>query len=332
MATTAKTDDWTPAVSLNLDTAASAAFAETMQTFYQWSETQPPVAPLVLQNGWYDITPQMAEDFLRRNSTNRKVSLQTVRKYYQAMKIGEWHRTGQALIINKAGKAEDLQHRCWASYLGRVTFPSYVITDAPVDVDMFAYIDDCKPRSAADALQTSGMNGLSPAIAAAIKLAWRYENKVLTILKQQRIREMSIPEVLHFGRQNASMEEAAHFVLTNHVKAVGAIGNKGVAVFFAWKVTAIYGVTVLEDFLFPLGTGANLAEDSPILALRTRLLKEDEDEAKMNQPRRLALLIKAFNMHLADKKVGNRGLYVRDNEKFPRFEESQSTEMAEAAE
>jgi len=103
-------------------------------------------------------------------------------------------------------------------------------------------------------------------------------------------------------------------------------------VFFAWKVTAIYGVTVLEDFLFPLGTGANLPEDSPILALRTRLLKEDEDEGKMNQPRRLALLIKAFNMHLADKKVGNRGLYVRDNEKFPRFEESQSTEMAEAAE
>ena len=325
-------DGWTPAVSLNLDTAGAPAFAEAMLAFYQWSDAQPPLGPLTMQNGWHDITPQMSEDFLRRNTTNRKVSLQTVRKYYQAMKAGEWHRTGQPLIVNKAGKAEDLQHRCWASYFGQVSFPSYVITDAPVDVDLFAYIDDCKPRSAADALQTSGMNGLSPAIAAAIKLAWRYDNKVLTILKQQRIREMSIPEVLDFGRANASIEEAAHFVITNHVKAVGAIGNKGVAVFFAWKVMTIYGVTVLEDFMFPLGSGANLGEDSPVLALRNRLLKEDEDEAKMNQPRRLALLIKAFNMHLADKKVGNRGLYVRDNEKFPRFEEIANVELPEAAE
>jgi hypothetical protein len=29
---------------------------------------------------------------------------------------------------------------CWAAYLGQVSFPSYVIADAPVEPDMFAYL------------------------------------------------------------------------------------------------------------------------------------------------------------------------------------------------
>jgi len=327
MTTLGKSDGWTPAFTLNLDTAGPPAFAELVQAFYKWWDAQPAPGPLTMQNGWYDVTPQMAEDFLRRNKTNRKVSLQTVRKYLHAMKSGGWHKTGQPLIINKDGKAEDLQHRCWAAYLGQVTFPSFVITDAPVEADMFVYLDDGKPRSAADALQTSGMNGLSAAIAAAIKLAWKYENRALSILKDAKTREMANPEILAYGRANPDLEEAAHFLAATHSRAVTVIGNKGVAVFFAWKVMALHGVHVLDDFLYPLGSGANLAEDSPILALRGRLNKETDDE-KLTQARRLALLIKAFTMEHANQVVTKRGLYLRDNEKFPRFEESSELPVA----
>jgi hypothetical protein len=81
---------------------------------------------------------------------------------------------------------------------------------------------------------------------------------------------------------------------------------------------------VLDDFMVPLGSGANLAEDSPILALRNRLLREAEEDGTLNQPRRLALVIKAFNLHIAGKRVtGRGGLYVRDNEKFPRLDDVQ---------
>jgi hypothetical protein len=311
--------DWSPAVTLDLDTASTQAFAATVEEFKAWAATQPPQGPLALINGWYDVTPQMAQGFLRRNDTNRKVYLPTVKKYFNAMRAGEWHRTGQPLIFNQEGKAEDLQHRCWASLLGGVTFHSFIVTDSPVEKDKFAYIDDSKPRNAADALQTSGMNGLSAPIAAAIKLAWRYENGALTIMKQSRVREMSIPEILAYSRSHKEIAEAAHFLMTNHARAVRIIGNKGVAVFFAWKALELHPAAVVEDFLYPLGSGANLAEDSPVLALRARLNKEGEAE-DLNQPRRLALLIKAFNMDLAGHTVGKRGLYVRDNEKFPRIE------------
>jgi hypothetical protein len=316
---------WEPAFKLDLDTANANAFAEIVANFHKWSETQPPLSTMNRPNGWYDVTAEMAEEFLRRNIANRKPSLQTVRKYYGAMKRGEWRRTGQPLLFNADGRAEDLQHRCWAAYLGRVSFPSYIITDVPTAPDIFAYIDDCKPRSAADALQTSGMNGLSNAIAQAIKLAWRYQHEALSILKRIPIEELSIPHVLDFSRANPALAEAAHFLVTNHAKALDVIGHKGVATFFVWKVIGLHDATTLHDFLHPLGTGANLDETSPILALRNRLLAEAKE---LDPTHKLALLIKGFNVERAGKKVGKNGLYVRDNEAFPRFDEQGEMPLA----
>ena len=43
---------------------------------------------------------------------------------------------------------------------------------------------------------------------------------------------------------------------------------------------------------------------------------------------RLALLIKAFNLHIAGKKVSRGGLHVKDNEKFPHID---PLPMADAA-
>jgi hypothetical protein len=316
------TTGWAPAFKLDIDTASAAAFADTLAEFRKWSDGQPPLGSMTRPNGWYDVTPELAEELLRRNRSNRKVSLQTVRKYLNAMRRGEWRATGQALLVNTDGNAEDLQHRCLASYFGGVTFPSFIITDVPAAADTFAYIDDNKPRSAADALQTSGMNGLSPHIAAAIKLAWKYENNALAIMnaKTKKIEELSIRQVLDFSRANPTLAEAAHFLISNHTKALAVIGHKGVATFFAWKVTALHSVQVLHDFLYPLGTGANLEETSPILALRNRLLEDGED---LDQPHRLALLIKGFNALRDGTKIGKKGLFLRDNQPFPMFDEQE---------
>ena len=327
-------DGWTAAVELNLDTAGASAFQETMTKFYEWSKTQPPLGPIGMQNGWHEITPQIAEDMLRRNSANRKVSLQAVKKYYNVMKIGGWRRTGQPMIVNREGKAEDLQHRAWASYLGKVSFTSYVITDVPAEPDMFAYIDDGKPRSAADALYTSGNNGLSGIIAGAVKLAWRYDNNAIGIFKQPRIRDMSTPEVLDYARNNETLGAAAHLLMGSYPKAANVIGNKAVATFFTWKATEYHGSNVVDDFMIPLGSGANLDEDSPILALRNRLLRDsDGDDNDLKQPHRLALVIKAFNFFVAGTKMGKRRtLSLRDDEKYPRIETTTQLDLPQAAE
>lgn len=323
-------EGWKPAFEIDLETASPAAFQEIRDRFAEWSKTAYPAGPFALNSGWHDVTPQVAEDLLRRNKANRKLSLATVKKYFRAMKSGHWMPTGQGFLVNQAGDLDDGQHRAWAAYLGKVTFKSFIVADVPVIKQMFAYIDDGKPRSASDALYTSGSNGLSATIAQTIKLASRFDAGALTVMvKQPRVQELTIPEVLDYAEKNPGLGEAAHTLVSTFNKAANVIADKAVASLFLWKAAEAHGMGVIHPFLISVGTGANLSGDSPILAFRERLREANIDDEDMPKERRLALLIKAFNMHLAGKKVGQRGLYVRDNEKFPQIG---SLPMAEAAE
>src|ERR1700746_3791142 len=158
------------AVELDLETASSTAFFEAIEKFYAWSETQPPVGPLELANGWYEVTPFMAQDFLRRNECNREPRLSAVRKYFYSMGHDDWRRTGQGLVFDESGKMNEGQQRSFACYFGKVSFETLFVADVPVQPDLFAYYDDVKPRTAADALHTSGLDGIAPHIATAVEL------------------------------------------------------------------------------------------------------------------------------------------------------------------
>jgi hypothetical protein len=151
-----KNHAWTPAAELDLATASSPAFEECVDRFKQWVREQRPLGPLSIKTGWHTVTPEMAEEFLCRTAPNRRLSLMTIKKYARVMQREDWRPTGQPIIFDKDGKLQDAQHRLWACYLGRKSFPSFIVADAPVHEHMFAYLDDCKPRSASDAIRASG--------------------------------------------------------------------------------------------------------------------------------------------------------------------------------
>jgi hypothetical protein len=208
------------------------------------------------------------------------------------------------------------QQRCLASYFGGHTFTTYIVVDAPVEADMFAYYDDVKPRTAKDALQTSGLDGIAASIASAVNLSWRYEQGAIEIFKQPKIHRPNNREVLAYSRSHIELADAAHLILPTYGKAVSLIKHKGVAIVFAERVIALYGNRALDEFFIPLGSGANLDEGSPILGLRTRLLTEE----RISKERCLALIIKAFNYFRAGRTLPKAGLYVKDNERFPTLE------------
>jgi len=325
-------DGWKATFAFDLEKGSATAFAELVQVeFPKWSGTQAALGPLGVSSGWHIVNPQMCEEFLRRNRQNRKVSLTTVKKYARAMIDGQWKATGQGLLFDKDGWGVDLQHRCWAGYLSGCSFPSYIITDVEPDPVIFAYIDDNKVRSGADHLYTAGVNGLSAMVAGAIKIEWRYQHNALSIFaKRTALREITKPEILGFAQTHPDLANAAHILVSSYGRALKVIYDKDVAAFFAWKVLTKYDSTVLAEFLTPLGSGAELAAENPILALRNRLLSEQDDLTKQHV---LALLIKAFNMHVAGEKVVvKKGLHVRDNEPFPRFAGDDGLESPVAAE
>src|SRR5215831_132399 len=220
------TPGWAPAVTLDLFHCSAVAFQEAVDGFHKWADDNP--STRTWESGWWDLIPELSEDLLKRNKRNRKASLGTVQRYARDMLADQWRATGQPGLIDTNGEVFDIQHRAYAGYFSGATFRCYIVADVPVQDDLFAYLDGGKPRSAADALFTAGADGLSGAIAAAIKVAFRYDNNGLGVFKQPVMRALTNPEVLAYSRKHPGLGEAAHHLVSNYPKAVQVIKAKGV--------------------------------------------------------------------------------------------------------
>ena len=322
---------WAAIATLDLEAASHKAFDEAnekLQLAAKEMREKGTLPDLKIETGVVLVTPQWAETALLRNAGNRQVTIGHVQRLVTLMKSGAW-KLAQPLLFDEEGMLHDGQNRLLAVYFGGVEVPMTLMV-VPKQEQLFAVVDNGKPRSASDALFVAGMNGQAPAISSAIQLLWKYEANALSSIKAPRGRKMEHLEVLAYAESHPGVGKVAHLLAGSFPKAISTIGNKGAAVAFAYLVKTIQGEASLIDFMKPLATGANLDEESVILALRNRLLGAGEDDEAISPSHRLALLIKAFNMVRNGTKVGKKGLYLRDNEKFPRVEASPS--LSEAAE
>ena len=285
-------------------------------------------------DGWADVTPQMSEAALMSSAGNRELSFTTVKAYAADMVIADWQPTGETIIAN-GGKLGNGHHRLMAGYLSGTTFRCYIVVSAPEVANAFAYFDSGKKRTAADALHIAGWNGASKVIASAISnLAIRYDNGALGVAKQPRFPTPNAREVLAYLHQHPDLRDAAQMMLGSFPEAVEVIRSKPAAVYFAWRVLQAYDATTLRDFCAPLGTGALLAEDSPLLAARAKLLAQEAEGNKMPDRTRLAYVSKAFLMHIGGQKMTrSRGrvqpLGLDVDEAFPRVDAPIAVEAAE---
>lgn len=323
-------DAWRPPVVLDLNTASPQAL-EVAASQLKLHFAQHPVSALALTMGWHTITPEVALGLLARNRGNRRLMLSAIRKYARSMREGVWKKTGQPLVFDRQGQLSEGQHRLYACLWGGHAFTTMVVTDASDEPDIFAFIDNGAPRTAADALFTAGANGCSKQVASATIIAARFEAGAFRINSLPRMEQMQPWEVMAYVEANPSLVAAAHTVVSNFSRAAKVIGHMGAATFFAWQVIERYGLDELDAFLTPLGTAApGLAEDNPIRALLERLRAVEGPHLAMQQ--RLALLIKAFGLHYSDDTVvvhapprrrgqppQPTGLFLADNEEFPQF-------------
>jgi hypothetical protein len=240
MTNTVENTTWTPEVRLDLQTASKDAFADVVSRLairakeLNESAALPPLP--FDHDGWYDVTPQMAEAGLMHSAGNREVSLPTVKAYAADMVKGDWKKTGETITFVD-GKTTNAHHRMWAGYLSGSTFPCYVVVSAPAEKNIFAYYDSGKKRTSADALHIAGWNGAGKVLAGAItKLAIRYDSGALGVAKQSRFRPISARDVLNYMGEHPDFREAAQTMLGSHPEAVDVIRSKPAAIFFAWLV------------------------------------------------------------------------------------------------
>jgi hypothetical protein len=295
-------------------------FAQAMTQFVNAFDGLP-LPPLDLTDGWHNITPEIAENLLRRNPANRKPSFGTVVYYARLMVIGAWKKTGQPIIVDANQMLLDAQHRLLASYFSGASFPSYVVTGVPAEQNLFAFIDNCKARTAKDALQTAGHNGTAAAIAAAVRIALQYDAGAFSVVRKGKVDRPSPAEVLSYAMANPRLEEAAHLQTGEYKSATALIDHKGISVFAAWQILENYTEDRLDEFMSQLGSTEVLEENSAIAALRKKLTDDQVADEPMPGYHKLGYITKAFNAWRLDQPM--RRLNLKTDELWPQFVDQQ---------
>lgn len=102
------------------------------------------------------ITPAKAEQYLNRNTSNRKLRDGVVDKYAEDMRNGHWTECIVPIAFYANGDVADGQHRLWAIVESGITQRFFVLRNLSRDAGL--NIDVGVPRTLVDNARISGMN------------------------------------------------------------------------------------------------------------------------------------------------------------------------------
>ena len=298
-----ETAAWQPRFNLDLGTANGRAFDDLVSEFNAWIRAEPVTGPLEISTGWHTITPEMAEQLLRRNlpGGNRKAVLGTVAYYAGQMLANDWAATGQPVIFTDDGVLLDAQHRLWACYLSGASFHTYVLTGVPADKKLFAYIDNGKVRTAADALRTSGVDsGIAALVTKILDMRFNYQHGLYTPTSARSLGKRSPVWYVNTAKVTPQAQAAARLAISEYQAASDRIDREVVG-FAILEMLETHGDEVVEAFF-----GALCEEpepDSPIWHL-FKLLDDDAKKlrGRMRRHQILGNLIIVFNAWRAGEK------------------------------
>lgn len=210
------------------------------------------------------ITPATAEEYLSRNSHNRKISDDRVNAFAEAMKRGEWQETHQGIAFDSNGAMIDGQHRCMAIIRSECTVSMPVTTGLPPAV--FAIIDTGRVRSPGDVLAIEGVRDAN-STASALRLIDRY---VRGTPRPWNARKAAMTNVQILAASERWAHDLPPFI--GQSKAIGKrikVNRTGLtaALYIAWRWCKLYGHADYEEWFTGLKTGANLPVGDPRLAL-----------------------------------------------------------------
>ena len=142
-----------------------------------------------------DVTPELAQTWLKINNFNRPRNSEAVARYVRQIKEGRWKMTHQGLAFTKHGFLLDGQHRLWAIIECNVTLPMRVCINEPVE--NYEVIDCGRNRSNLDVVRmglkdstisTAHTQTLKSMLAGRLcKTANRWTNAELTELYREHI-------------------------------------------------------------------------------------------------------------------------------------------------
>lgn len=232
-----------------------------------------------------DVTPALAEKWLRQNTHNRNLRDKVVLTYARDMEAGHWAENGEAIKFAADGTLLDGQHRLNAIALSGATIRMLIITGlANASQET---MDAGSRRSTADALGLRGETNTS-VLSAVTKRVWmwdqgnyRFTGPVPTTAECTALLAAR-PDL----RRSADIAVRIHGSFRGLPQSITGTGHH--------LFTRLDGAEAVW-FFQRLADGAELPAGHPILTLRTRTMTEAADRRKTPADRQMAYLIRAWN-------------------------------------
>lgn len=275
-----------------------------------------------LKTEWRDIGPDLAQEFLLRNTNNRTRRPTTAARYARDMATGRWKETHQGILIARDGTILDGQHRLAAIVASGVTVRMLVTTGAdPVDI---VAVDCGSTRGVHDQMQVQGHGA-----AVVSRSGSAIGGSMVRSMGTGRLNKMTRQELIEFIEKYAdSINFADETILSftrNHTRLASSVIGAVVARAHA------YGENpgTLSRFVEVLisGTAANASERAAI-ALRDYLLIRSANHVHDNR-RTLHRKIERALRGFIDGENMTR-LYAASEELWPLAEEIAFAEEAAA--
>lgn len=237
----------------------------------------------------WEITPELAAEWLEKNLLNRKPSPTRIQRYAEAMGRGEWKVTHQGIAFDWNGNLIDGQNRLWA--IIRHGEPVKMMVATNVDPTAFDVLDSGKPRNLKDHLDIIG-EANTQAMAAVIGWLWKMEHrggKLKLPTNQAPTGPQGIELFERYGKeaihQSERMGGRVYYALRGTKSVYGALHY----------ILSSIDYTDAEFFFDKLITGEGIEKGNPIFELRKQLQKNAIEQRRFAPVHIAALIIKGWN-------------------------------------
>ena len=242
------------------------------------------------------VTPEMATNWLNKNTSNRTLNNHRVVRYAKDMSSGNWRITGDAIRFGAKGRLLDGQHRLWACVEAETPFQSVVFTGVEDAAQLV--MDQGMGRSRGSQLSILGYpRGRD--LAAACTAYWRMEGGRRRILT--RAASPSNSEIYDLLEQVPAIQECLGLFFS-HKSQSGVRCHSGPSV-AAYVYMRGWNKKKADVFFQQYLTGLDLAEGSPALALRERVLQYRHKGYRISHDEFLTWLAYAWKAATSGRKL-----------------------------
>ena len=242
------------------------------------------------------ITPERAQEYLKKSGGNRNISKAVVDSYATSMRQGKWLLNGEPIVFDIDGTLLNGHHRLHASIKAGVPFQTFVVRG--VEHESFTTFDCGRHRTVG---QLIGMQGIKHynSVASSVQLSYRLKTGHSVSADNnatKRLGKTNSDMIAYFNTDRDLFIECGRFAVEMRECPVLDTSLVGGTLHHLVRECG-YDIDFAKDF-FRMTCSYDTCKIHAINLLRKRLLKNKSSNIeKMSRPVLFAFVIKAFNCY-----------------------------------